>query len=131
MGISLQAICCDDLLELADEFADFPSQAVDVRIANLIPYDYDAEWDAVSLGKVKSWLQEYCKENTYIDGSIQWSSCLNTIWIDTLRVNEKLATSMDVFVMSVRRKLLKEKFGIEDDRCLKKLQQMAANCGKC
>lgn len=130
VGITLQAICCNDLLKLAAEFADFSSQAVDVRIANLIPYDYDANWDRDSMANVKHWLQKSSMENVYIDGTIKWSNCLNTIWVDTLRLNEKLYTTTDVFVLSIRSNLLAKKFGIVDDRCLTLLQEMAASCGK-
>lgn len=130
VGISLQAICCHDLLKLSAEFAYFTPQAVDLRIANLIPYDYDAKWDLESMTNVTHWLQKSCTENVYIDGTIQWSNCLNTIWVDTLRLNEKLYTSTEVFVLSIRSNLLSKKFGIDDDRCLVALRQMAANCGK-
>lgn len=131
MGISLQAIHPDDLLHLAAEFSVFPSQAIDVRIANLLPYDYDGEWDKDSYDNVKRWLQKSYTENVYIEGTIVWSGCLNTIWIDTLRLSEKLPTNMEVFVLSIQRKLLDKKFGIVDDQCLKSLQRMAASCGKC
>lgn len=129
MGTSLDAIHAEDLLELSAEFVGFPSQAVDVRIANLLPYDFDSEWDKDSLNNVRKWLQKNKTQNVYIEGTIQWSSCLNTIWVDTLRLIEKLYTSTEVFVLSIRRKLLDEKFGVVDDRCLLALKQMAASCG--
>lgn len=131
VGNSLQAICSDDLLELAAEFSGYPSQAVEVRIGDLVPYDYDEEWDKDSIANVNSWLQKNDKSNVYIEGTIQWSSCLNTIWVDTLRLMEKLSTQTDVFVLSIRGKLLENKFGIADDQCLVTLKRMAASCGKC
>lgn len=131
LGISLQAISSDDLLELAAEFSVFPSQAVEVRIANLVPYDYDVEWDKNSINNVKRWLQNNCTENVYIEGTIQWSSCLNTIWVDTIQLTEKLSTATDIFVLSLRRKLLENKFGIVDEQCLSSLKRMATSCGRC
>lgn len=130
-GISLQAICSDDLLQLSAEFSVFPPQAVDVRIANLVPYDYDSEWDKDSIDIVKQWLQKKCTANVYIEGQIKWSSCLNTIWVDTLRLKEKLSTPTDVFVLSIRRELVDNKYAIVDEQCLASLQQMATSCGKC
>lgn len=131
MGISLHAIYCADLLKLTAEFADFTPQAVDVRIADLIPYDYEAKWDRESMANVTRWLEKGCTEKMYFDGTIQWSGCLNTIWVDTIRLNEKLCTPTVIFVLSVRSNLLSKKFGIVDDRCLIALRQMAASCGKC
>lgn len=127
VGISLQGICTDDLLQLDAEFIDFPSQAIDLRIANLIPYDYDTKWDKDSMANVKHWLKMNCTKNAYIDSTILWSSCLNTIWVDTLRLSEK--TKNDVLVLSIRSNLLDKQFGIEDNKCLSLLQEMAASLG--
>lgn len=126
-GISLTAICTDDLLQLDAEFNNFPSQAVDLRLANLVPYDHDMKWDRDSMANVKHWLKKGCMENAYIEGTIQWSSCLNTIWVDTLRLSEK--TKTDVLVLSIRDNLLAKKFGIEDNQCLSMLQIIAASLG--
>lgn len=126
-GISLQDICADDLLHLDSEFIDFPSQAVDLRIANLIPYDYDTKWDRDSMANVKHWLKKNSTEKAYIEGTIMWSCCLNTIWVDTLRLSEKMKT--DVLVVSIRCNLLNKKFGMENHQCLSLLQKMAASLG--
>lgn len=126
-GIALQDISVNGLLQLDAAFIDYPSQAVDLRIANLIPYDYDTKWDRDAMANIKHWLKKNSTNNSYIEGTIVWSSCLNTIWVDTLRLTEKMKT--EILVLSIRSNLLDKHFGIENTQCLSLLQDMAASLG--
>lgn len=118
------------LIRLDERFRDYPAQAVDVRIANFVPADYDDEWDNNSLRTINEWLHEaMAADNVHIEGTIRWSAILDTIWLDKLYVLTKLPTCSKVIKLNIHRNLLEKKFAIEDTKCLQEMQANAAACG--
>lgn len=117
------------LLRLNEKFRDYPAQAVDVRIANLVPVDCDDEWDKNSMRNVTEWLQEaLAADNVHVEGRILWSEILDIIWLDKLNIVTQLSIRSKVNNLLMHRNLLKKKIAIEDYKCLEVLQASARAC---
>lgn len=106
-----------------------PAQSVTVRIANCVPCDRDTEWDVRATQAVQQWLADSGVSNNdhiFVEARIE-HTVLDTLWVDSLRVVERLPTlGTFVHLLSVRHQLVRQRYGVLDDRATVALRRMAA-----
>lgn len=129
-GKQLPACHPSELLQLADQFRHLPDHSVSVRIADCVPCDGDAEWDASATQAVTGWLAEHSAgDDVHIEGRIEFT-VLNTLWLDSERLIERLPVlAKEVHLLSVRHQLVRQNFGVLNGRAAAELRRMAADAG--
>lgn len=111
---------------LPEEFKAFPPQAVDIRIAGLVPFK-DTTWDKISTQLVKEWLN--LSEKFHFEGAIVLA-LMNCIWVKDVEVKEKLrAIKEETKLFFVKEKLIKTKNAIADQKAMEILLELAKAAG--
>lgn len=117
----------NDLLVMPPRFKEFPPQAVDIRIADIVPLDLDTTWESFIKHEVKNWINE--KPSCQIRAEIELT-VMNTIWVKSVKIVEKLPSiKEEVIKTDIKKKLIDEGYGVAKDS-LKTLQAMAMKSGK-
>ncbi|XP_037028322.1 putative ATP-dependent RNA helicase TDRD12 isoform X2 [Bradysia coprophila] len=119
------------LMTLPDKFKNFPHQAVDIRIANIVPRDFDNEWDSSILELVKKWIgnENKLQNHHYCQGFVKLS-IMNTLWVDSVDMIEVLQSiDEEVKTTSIKRNLLNKNFCVRDSKPLELLTILAKNAG--
>lgn len=132
IGQTLSACHPSELYHLDEQFRSIPAQSVAVRIADCVPCDGDSEWDASATQAVQQMLIDSGvgnADNIFLEARIE-HTVLDTLWVDSLRVVERLPTlNTFVHLLSVRNELVKQQYGQLDDRASVVLRKMAADAG--
>lgn len=117
------------LLHLPKRFCDYPAQAVNVIISGIVPIDYDYSWDTASQKNVEKWIAIDESPHKCIKANIS-ISLMNTIWVDTLYLVQKLPEiSCEVTVISIKSSLLNNNLAIEDNAAFDNIKSVAAQIG--
>lgn len=118
------------MIALPKQFQNFPGQAIELRIAGIVPNDFESEWDSNVGQNVKAWMEDNVNEKIHIEGEVE-IALMNCIWVDTLKLIEKLPSlRCQVNVISIKETLLSKKFGVRDDGTLQMLKDLAKEAGK-
>lgn len=137
------------LMTLPDNFKNFPHQAVDIRIgrclkeivfhfakrmnitADIVPRDFDNEWDFSMLELVKKWIgnENKFKYQHYCQGFVKLS-IMDTLWVDSVDLIEVLQSiNEEVKTTSIKKNLLTKNFCVRDTKPLELLTTLAKNAG--
>lgn len=113
-----------DLMEIPDEFKDFPAQAIDIRLSGVVPYDNEKVWDSKSIRTVKKWIVTDVTENDVLQASINFV-LMDVIWVNNVVLMEQL-TAINGFALkiNVRRSLLGRGFALDDNQ-MQSIKQIA------
>lgn len=116
------------LFVLPEGFRNFPPQAVDVRIAGVVPLDLSTTWDKSSKDIVKQWFKD--TENCEIQGKIELT-LMNCIWVESIELIDKLsAINAKVLNRNIKTRIIKNELGVENGNSLRLLREMARKAGK-
>uniref|UniRef100_A0A1A9WKS7 Probable ATP-dependent RNA helicase spindle-E n=1 Tax=Glossina brevipalpis TaxID=37001 RepID=A0A1A9WKS7_9MUSC len=85
------------------KFKDFPCQAIDIRLMNMVPYDNERVWDSMATDQVRKWIRDDIKANQVVHVSVNFALA-STIWINNLVVMEKMPT-IDTYVQLIHLKM--------------------------
>ncbi|KAL9914792.1 putative ATP-dependent RNA helicase TDRD12 [Glossina fuscipes] len=88
-GIVITAVQIKEICLCHQKFKDFPHQAIDIRLMNVVPYDNERMWDSAAIKKVQKWIVDDIKDNQVVHVSVNFALA-STIWIDKLVVMERL-----------------------------------------
>ncbi|XP_073832020.1 uncharacterized protein [Musca autumnalis] len=91
VGIIINSVKCSELFICDDKFKDFPHQAIDIRLMNVVPFDNERTWDSKTTKQVQNWIMDDIKSNHVVQVGITFALA-QTIWINNLVVMEKLST---------------------------------------
>uniref|UniRef100_A0AAG5DVC6 RNA helicase n=1 Tax=Anopheles atroparvus TaxID=41427 RepID=A0AAG5DVC6_ANOAO len=117
-----------DLLVLPAQFQALPSQAIDVRIAGVVPLDWEEDWDQDSTKHVQGWIADHAQQsNHYLEGTVLLA-LRDTIWIEELVLAEQL-DGMPTAVVSTKIKssIVSKKFGVYDRGSFERIKQNVQN----
>uniref|UniRef100_A0A1A9Z0L2 Probable ATP-dependent RNA helicase spindle-E n=1 Tax=Glossina pallidipes TaxID=7398 RepID=A0A1A9Z0L2_GLOPL len=88
-GIIITAVQIRDICVCHQKFKDFPHQAIDIRLMNVVPYDNERMWDSATIKKVQKWIMDDIKDNHVVHVSVNFALA-STIWVNKLIVMERL-----------------------------------------
>lgn len=111
-GEVISSVKCNEIFVCDDKFKDFPPQAVDVRLMNIVPFDNERSWDSKTTKQVQKWIIEDIKSNYIVQANIDFALA-NTIWVKNIVVMEKL-TGIDAYyqVVHLKKSLIEKNFGV-------------------
>ncbi|KAI8126831.1 putative ATP-dependent RNA helicase BoYb [Lucilia cuprina] len=111
-GNIISSVKCNEIFVCDEKFKDFPPQAVDVRLMNIVPFDNERTWDSKTTKQVQKWIMEDIKSNYVVQASIDFALA-NTIWVKNVVVMEKL-TGIDAYcqVVHLKKSLVGKNFGV-------------------
>ncbi|XP_058170144.1 putative ATP-dependent RNA helicase TDRD12 [Anopheles ziemanni] len=116
-----------NLLSLPEQFHALPEQAIDVRIAGVVPHDFEEEWDEYSTQYVQRMLDEHVKDqptNRYIEGKVLLT-LRDMIWIEELMLVEALdAVKSQVVSAKVKSAIVSNQFGVKDSSLFERIEQL-------
>lgn len=108
IGEIVDYVKSSEIYECAPQFKEFPNQAVEIRLSNIVPYDNERTWDLNSTEKVRKWIIDDIKNNSsyVIHANINFVLS-KTIWVHNLVVLQCL-NSVKTYsqVMNVKRSLI-------------------------
>ncbi|KFB42591.1 hypothetical protein ZHAS_00010322 [Anopheles sinensis] len=120
-----------NLLSLPEQFRALPELAIDVRIAGVVPHDFEEEWDDYSTQYVQRMLDEHVKDqphNRYIQGKVLLT-LRGMIWIDELMLVEELdAVKSQVVSAKVKSTIVSNQFGVKDSSLFERIEQLVEKC---
>uniref|UniRef100_A0A1B0G377 RNA helicase n=1 Tax=Glossina morsitans morsitans TaxID=37546 RepID=A0A1B0G377_GLOMM len=102
-GVVIKSALTSETLFCPEEFKDFPYQAIDIRLMNMVPYDNERTWDLIATEQVQKWIMDDIKAKHVTHVSVNFALAC-TIWINNLVVLEKLET-IDTYVQIINLKL--------------------------
>ncbi|XP_065362954.1 putative ATP-dependent RNA helicase SoYb [Calliphora vicina] len=128
-GTIISSVKCNEIFVCDDKFKDFPPQAVDVRLMNIVPFDNERTWDSKTTKQVQKWIMEDIKSNYVVQASIDFS-LTNTIWVKNVVVMEKL-TGIDAYcqVVHLKKSLIEKNFGVLYKGDRKQVRDLAEEFG--
>uniref|UniRef100_A0A182FTZ2 RNA helicase n=1 Tax=Anopheles albimanus TaxID=7167 RepID=A0A182FTZ2_ANOAL len=118
------------LLHLPDQFRSLPPQAIDIRIAGIVPLDNESDWDNVSSETVRRWIDEFINEpgTCHFEGNVLLA-LQDTIWLDDLRGVEQLGVpKTDVTRIRFKSNIVSKQFAIADRAPFEMLRQLVNQC---
>ncbi|XP_050097773.1 putative ATP-dependent RNA helicase TDRD12 [Anopheles aquasalis] len=118
------------LLELPEQFRSLPPQAIDIRIAGIVPLDNESDWDKVSIETVGRWIDEFINQpgTCHFEGNIQLA-LKDTIWLDDLRGVEQLGVpKTDVTRIRFKATIVSKQLAIADRAPFELLRQLVNQC---
>uniref|UniRef100_A0A1B0ETB3 RNA helicase n=1 Tax=Glossina morsitans morsitans TaxID=37546 RepID=A0A1B0ETB3_GLOMM len=89
-GEILKAVQSSDIFICHQKFKDFPYQAIDIRLINMVPYDNERVWDSKSTKLVRKWIMDDINDTHVVQATVNFAFASN-IWINNLFVMEKLS----------------------------------------
>uniref|UniRef100_A0A182QK13 RNA helicase n=1 Tax=Anopheles farauti TaxID=69004 RepID=A0A182QK13_9DIPT len=119
------------LLHLPEKFTSLPDQAMNVRIAGVVPHDYEQDWDKTSTVTVRRWIENYeTRPNCHIQGNVLLA-LKDTVWVDELCLVEQLeGVRTSVTVEKVRASIISKQFGVGDRESFEQLRKLVLDCEK-
>nr|CAD7393674.1 unnamed protein product [Timema cristinae] len=115
------------LMALPKELQVLPPQAVEVYLCNVLPCDEDTVWNWSANEAMYNWVQENVaeeREGVYMVGKIVLTLG-NTLWLDPFMARQHLEDlGNDVFIMSLRKELLKHGYAVDNPQHLEKLYSL-------
>ncbi|XP_053679144.1 uncharacterized protein LOC128730136 [Anopheles nili] len=117
------------LLLLPEKFRDLSGQTIDVRIAGVIPHDFEQDWDKSATNMAREWIKKYeSKPNCHIEGNVLLA-LRDTIWVDELYLVEQLEDLKTTLVTEkIRATIIAKQFGIADKESFVKVSQLVRDC---
>ncbi|KAM7346644.1 uncharacterized protein ACRADG_006487 isoform 2-T2 [Cochliomyia hominivorax] len=111
-GNVVNSVKCNEIFVCDDKFKNFPPQAIDMRLMNIVPFDNERSWDLKTKKQVQKWIMEDIKSNYVIQSSIEFSLA-ETIWVKNIFVMEQL-TGIDAFgqVVNLKKSLVEKNFAV-------------------
>ncbi|KAI9575128.1 hypothetical protein GQX74_015611 [Glossina fuscipes] len=109
-GGILTAVQSNDIFICHQKFKDFPCQAINVRLINMVPYDNERVWDSKSTKLVQKWIMDDIKDNHVVHATVNFAFVC-TIWINNSFVMEKLS-STGVYKHLMQIKSIDAKLGV-------------------
>lgn len=89
-GGILKAVQSSEIFICHQQFKDFPYQAIDIRLINMVPYDNERAWDSKSTKLVRKWIMDDINDTHVVQATVNFAFASN-IWINNLFVMEKLS----------------------------------------
>ena len=128
-GPIISSVKCSDIFLCDDKFKDFPAQAIDVRLMDVVPFDNERSWDSKTIKQVQKWIMEDIKSDNVIQASIDFALA-NTIWVKNIVVMQKLA-GIDAYcqVVHLKKSLVEKSFGIIYKGNRKHIRDLADSAG--
>uniref|UniRef100_A0A182M665 RNA helicase n=1 Tax=Anopheles culicifacies TaxID=139723 RepID=A0A182M665_9DIPT len=119
------------LLFLPEQFRELPGQAFNVRIAALVPHDYEQDWDKTASLTVRQWIEEHeNRPNCYIEGNVLLA-LKDTLWIDDLHLIEQLkGVKATVTAKRIGATVISKQFGIGDKQSFEQIRKIVQDCEK-
>ncbi|XP_052889256.1 putative ATP-dependent RNA helicase TDRD12 [Anopheles moucheti] len=119
------------LLFLPEQFRELPGHALNVRIASLVPHDYEQDWDKTSTLAVRKWIEEHVhRSNCYIEGHVLLA-LKDTIWVDDLYLVEQLkGVKATVTTKRIGATVISKQFGIGNKKSFEQIRQIVHDCEK-
>ncbi|XP_075157458.1 uncharacterized protein LOC142230710 [Haematobia irritans] len=90
-GTVINSVKCSELFVCDKKFQDFPFQAIDIRLMNIVPFDNERTWDSKTTKQVQTWIMDDIKSHHIVQVGVTFALA-QTIWINNLIVMEKLST---------------------------------------
>lgn len=111
-GTIISDVKCNELFVCADQFKDFPAQAIDIRLINIVPFDNERSWDSKTTKQVHKWIMEDIKPKYVVQANVNFSMA-NTIWVNNVIVLEKLS-GIDAYsqVVNLKKSLIEKNFAM-------------------
>ncbi|XP_061388957.1 uncharacterized protein LOC133324087 [Musca vetustissima] len=91
VGIVINSVKCSELFICDEKFKEFPYQAIDIRLMNVVPFDNERTWDSKTTKQVQNWIMDEIKANHVVQVGVTFAFA-QTIWVNNLVVMEKLST---------------------------------------
>uniref|UniRef100_A0A1B0FF51 RNA helicase n=1 Tax=Glossina morsitans morsitans TaxID=37546 RepID=A0A1B0FF51_GLOMM len=128
-GVVIKSARTSETLFCPDEFKDFPYQAIDIRLMNMVPYDNERTWDLIATEQVQKWIMDDIKAKHVTHVSVNFALA-STIWINNLFVLEKLET-IDTYVQMINLKLalVANQFALQYEGDRKSVRDIASEEG--
>uniref|UniRef100_A0A182WFB6 RNA helicase n=1 Tax=Anopheles minimus TaxID=112268 RepID=A0A182WFB6_9DIPT len=119
------------LLFLPEQFRELPGQAFNVRIAALVPHDYEQDWDKTATIAVRQWIEEHeNRSNCFIEGNVLLT-LKDTLWIDDLYLVEQLkGVNATVTTKRIGATVISKQYGIGDKKTFEQIRQIVQDCEK-
>lgn len=117
----------EELYVLPDEFKKFPPQAVDIRIAGVVPVDLSVNWDKNLIKVVKLWLSEYknFKSKAFVELAL-----MKCIWVKSVELFDFLSIIREEVVrFDVTMEIVRQNLGIVNPNWLHNLRRLAGKAG--
>ncbi|XP_053668436.1 putative ATP-dependent RNA helicase SoYb [Anopheles marshallii] len=117
------------LLFLPEQFRELPGHALNVRVASLVPHDYEQDWDKTATLAVRQWIEEHVHQlNCYIEGNVLLA-LKDTIWVDDLYLMEQLkGVKATVTTKRIGATVISKQFGIGDKKSFEQIRQIVHDC---
>uniref|UniRef100_A0A1A9W0T4 Probable ATP-dependent RNA helicase spindle-E n=1 Tax=Glossina brevipalpis TaxID=37001 RepID=A0A1A9W0T4_9MUSC len=128
-GIMITAVRSNEIFHCDEKFKEFPHQAMDIRLMNMIPYDNERVWDSKTTKKVQNWIMDGIKANHVVQCSVNFALA-STIWINNLVVMEKLDT-IGIYreIIHLKSNLIANKFALPYKGDRKSVRDIASESG--
>uniref|UniRef100_A0A1A9WVB7 RNA helicase n=1 Tax=Glossina brevipalpis TaxID=37001 RepID=A0A1A9WVB7_9MUSC len=114
-GIVIKAVQCNEIFTCDEKFKEFPYQAIDIRLMNVMPLDNERVWDSMSTKHVRRWIKDDIKEdsNVVVHVNVNFAFA-STIWINDLIVMKKLQTTIGVYgpLKNLKNSLIKHQLAL-------------------
>lgn len=119
------------LLFLPEQFCKLPGQALNVRIASLVPHDYEQDWDKTATLTVRQWIEDHAnRSNCFIESNVLLV-IKDTVWIDDLYLTEQLqGVKAMVTTKRIGATVISKQFGIGDKKSFEQIRQIVCDCEK-
>lgn len=115
---------------MADEFCQFPEQAIDLHLIGLVPADSEDEWDSEITQRLKSHLNiTLGEDDTHVEANIV-ISLRKAIVVDLLRIVQTKGFDLPVLT-SVKEYMFQLSLGIGAKEVRKDIIKMAETIGEC
>ncbi|XP_061511229.1 uncharacterized protein LOC1268649 [Anopheles gambiae] len=119
------------LLHLPEQFRALPAQAINVRLAAIVPHDYEQDWDKIATNTVRRWIENYAtRPNCSIQGNVLLA-LKDTVWVDELYLVEELdGMKTTVTVERIRASLIAKQYGVGDKESFERIRKLVRDCEK-
>ncbi|KAL9898074.1 putative ATP-dependent RNA helicase TDRD12 isoform 1-T1 [Glossina fuscipes fuscipes] len=121
-GFTITGVRSNEIFKCHDDFKNFPHQAIEIRLMNVVPHDNERLWDSNATKEVRKWIMDDIKSNNMIEVKVNFAFA-NTIWIDNLFVMEKLkGIETDTRLMNLKKSLNQKRFAsskTDNGRCMR------------
>ncbi|XP_076635891.1 putative ATP-dependent RNA helicase TDRD12 isoform X2 [Colletes latitarsis] len=127
-GVILTKLNAYRLLHLPEELIKYPTQAVEVFLAGVVPHDDEYLWNRYAFDAVYQWFKQNVDERSYVIATVNLH-LRNILWVNTLEVGTKLIGYKDIVGSSLKTELLEKDHAIENDKHLRQLYQLCKEAG--
>ncbi len=118
-----------ELLVLPEQFKNFPRQAVDIRIAGLVPLDLSTTWDNDAKADVQQWLK--LGKNCQVQAKIELVLLKYVILVESVQIVNKLKSiELDVVPTDFKKIIIERNLGVANAKQLEILRNMVVKAGK-